>query len=176
MSLKGMAYIERGHIEDPHFSSLHSIARALDMSVGELVGDPVAPKALAPSPPEEVDEERRALIVHTFRLCARLLESSERLLRTASSMNPEDAERMAERLWNTVHGELGRYIVEGVPPEVERWIDAIDASLATLGGEVQRLYREAERSARNLADRDDLVRRRKAWAAKEDSHRLRKAA
>ena len=41
MSLKGMAYIERGHIEDPHYSSLAGIAEALGVSVGELVGEPV---------------------------------------------------------------------------------------------------------------------------------------
>ncbi|MBV9455596.1 MAG: helix-turn-helix transcriptional regulator [Rubrobacter sp.] len=40
MSLKGMAYIERGHIEDPHFSSLSNIAHALGMSIGELMEEP----------------------------------------------------------------------------------------------------------------------------------------
>ena len=60
MSLKGMAYIERGHIEDPHYSSLSSIAHALDMSVGELVGEPaLSGKAEAPPLPEISEEERR---------------------------------------------------------------------------------------------------------------------
>ncbi len=49
MSLKGMAYIERGHIEDPHISSVRSIADALGVPVGELLGEPVlAGKAEAP--------------------------------------------------------------------------------------------------------------------------------
>ena len=36
MSLKGMGDIERGDIEDPHYSSLSKIAAALNLSVGEL--------------------------------------------------------------------------------------------------------------------------------------------
>ena len=39
MSIKGMSYIERGHIEDPHISSLRKIARALGMEVGELLSE-----------------------------------------------------------------------------------------------------------------------------------------
>jgi transcriptional regulator with XRE-family HTH domain len=37
MSLKGMGDIERGDIEDPHYSSLSKIADGLDMTVGELL-------------------------------------------------------------------------------------------------------------------------------------------
>jgi transcriptional regulator with XRE-family HTH domain len=49
MSLNGMANIERGHIPDPHVSSVRRIADALGVSVGELVGEPVlAGKAEAP--------------------------------------------------------------------------------------------------------------------------------
>ncbi len=40
MSLKGVGDIERGDIEDPHYSSLSKIADALGMSVGELLGEP----------------------------------------------------------------------------------------------------------------------------------------
>ncbi|HVF01067.1 MAG TPA: helix-turn-helix transcriptional regulator, partial [Rubrobacteraceae bacterium] len=32
MSLKGMSYIERGRIEDPHYSSLRGIATGLGMT------------------------------------------------------------------------------------------------------------------------------------------------
>ena len=54
MSLKGMAYIERGHIEDPHYSSLAGIAGALGVSVGELLGEsvPLAPTPSASPPPD----------------------------------------------------------------------------------------------------------------------------
>ena len=50
MSLKGMSYIERGHIEDPHISSVSRIADALGISLSELVEEePVAAgKAEAP--------------------------------------------------------------------------------------------------------------------------------
>jgi transcriptional regulator with XRE-family HTH domain len=47
MSLKGMSYIERGHIGDPHLSSLNKIAVALNMSVGELLEESLG-KVLAP--------------------------------------------------------------------------------------------------------------------------------
>src|SRR5215204_717065 len=43
MSLKGMSYIERGHIEDPHYSSLSKIADGLGVSLGELLGEAAAP-------------------------------------------------------------------------------------------------------------------------------------
>jgi transcriptional regulator with XRE-family HTH domain len=39
MSLKGVGDIERGDIEDPHYSSLSKIAAALDVSVAELLED-----------------------------------------------------------------------------------------------------------------------------------------
>ncbi len=45
MSLKGMGDIERGGIEDPHYSSLSKIADALGMSIGELLGELALPKA-----------------------------------------------------------------------------------------------------------------------------------
>ncbi len=57
MSLKGMGDIERGDIEDPHYSSLCKIAAALDMSVAELTGEAlVAGKADAPETPGPVEE------------------------------------------------------------------------------------------------------------------------
>ncbi len=48
LSLKGMAYIERGRIEDPHISSLRGIAHALGMPVEELVREeePAVPLAV----------------------------------------------------------------------------------------------------------------------------------
>lgn len=39
MSLNGFADIERGHIGDPHYTSLKKIANGLGMSVGELLGE-----------------------------------------------------------------------------------------------------------------------------------------
>src|SRR5215203_3116886 len=52
LSLKGMGDIERGSIEDPHYSSLKNIADALSVSVGILVGEEqqeLAPLDEAPS-------------------------------------------------------------------------------------------------------------------------------
>jgi hypothetical protein len=40
MSLKGMGDIERGDIEDPHYSSLKKIADGLRVPVGDLLEDP----------------------------------------------------------------------------------------------------------------------------------------
>jgi transcriptional regulator with XRE-family HTH domain len=47
MSLKGMGDIERGDIDDPHFSSLSKIAKGLGVSIGELLEEPASPKAPA---------------------------------------------------------------------------------------------------------------------------------
>jgi len=48
LSLNGFADIERGYIKDPHYSTLVSLADALGMSVGELVGEAADPgKVLA---------------------------------------------------------------------------------------------------------------------------------
>ena len=41
MSLKGMGDIERGDIDDPHYSSLKKIADGLGMPVSELLEEPV---------------------------------------------------------------------------------------------------------------------------------------
>ena len=62
MSLKGMGDIERGDIEDPHYSSLSKIADGLGMSIGALLEeDPASPKGPAPaSPPDVTGEARRA--------------------------------------------------------------------------------------------------------------------
>jgi len=45
MSLKGMGDIERGDIEDPHYSSLSKIAEGLGVPVSQLLEEPG--KALA---------------------------------------------------------------------------------------------------------------------------------
>ncbi len=71
MSLKGMSYIEVGRVADPHISSLRSIAEALGVPVGELLGETAAPgKAQAPSPPEggaETGQPEDAALAVLFR-------------------------------------------------------------------------------------------------------------
>jgi len=47
MSLKGMGDIERGDIEDPHYSSLAKIAAGLGVPIGELLEETASPKAAA---------------------------------------------------------------------------------------------------------------------------------
>ena len=49
LSLNGFADIERGHIKDPHYSTLVSLADALGVSVSELMGEAAdSGKVLAP--------------------------------------------------------------------------------------------------------------------------------
>jgi transcriptional regulator with XRE-family HTH domain len=48
VSLNAVHKLEAGRITDPHFSTLSGIARALDMTVAELVGEETRPKASAP--------------------------------------------------------------------------------------------------------------------------------
>ncbi len=62
MSLKGMGDIERGLIEDPHFSSLRKIADALGVPIGELLEEePVLSGGKVEAPesghPDEAPEE-----------------------------------------------------------------------------------------------------------------------
>lgn len=76
MSLKSVYFLETGRSQDPHFSTLASIASALDVAVSELLGEPAAPLAQAPPSPQPADggEERRA--EHTLiRLWARWARS-----------------------------------------------------------------------------------------------------
>jgi transcriptional regulator with XRE-family HTH domain len=48
INLKIVGLLERGETQDPHVSNLQSIARALGMSAGELLGeDSASPKVLA---------------------------------------------------------------------------------------------------------------------------------
>jgi transcriptional regulator with XRE-family HTH domain len=89
MSLKGMSYIERGHIEDPHYSSLSKIADALGVSVGELLEDPHVPKAPAPTSPqlgaEEPGEERRIFDVVRELVTRQLEEDRQAIARAGES-------------------------------------------------------------------------------------------
>src|SRR5215213_4559200 len=89
MSLKGMAYIERGHIEDPHYSSLAGIAGALGVSVGELVGEPVAAgKVEAPEAGRPNTSEIIADTVHD------LVSKQDR--REAQALNRLDESRLPQ--------------------------------------------------------------------------------
>ncbi len=55
MSLRAFRSLERGEAVDPHYSTLSGIARALDISIAELIGEPVlaGPKAEAPGGAED---------------------------------------------------------------------------------------------------------------------------
>jgi transcriptional regulator with XRE-family HTH domain len=64
LTLKAVGEVERGEVQDPHISSLASIARALGVEVADLLSEPV-PLADAPAEagsekqlPEEAGEER----------------------------------------------------------------------------------------------------------------------
>ena len=50
IGLRGYGDLELGHATDPHISTLRGIARALDVSVEDLVKEPALP--LAEAPPE----------------------------------------------------------------------------------------------------------------------------
>jgi transcriptional regulator with XRE-family HTH domain len=54
VSLNAVHKLEAGRITDPHFSTLSGIARALDTTVAELVGEEVRPKVLRPRSREEL--------------------------------------------------------------------------------------------------------------------------
>jgi len=58
ITLKAFGELERGEVQDPHYSTLRDIANALDTSVAELVGEKelAAPLADAPVGAEELGE------------------------------------------------------------------------------------------------------------------------
>jgi transcriptional regulator with XRE-family HTH domain len=58
MSLRALNSLERGEARDPHFSTLAGLAKALDMSISELLlEEPGVPLAEAPTLPEASPEE-----------------------------------------------------------------------------------------------------------------------
>jgi len=77
MSLKGMSYIERGHIEDPHFSSLSKIPAALDMSAGELVGEEEFKVALSQKGARIREETAHPIAARTISLVNTVCDSIE---------------------------------------------------------------------------------------------------
>ena len=60
VSLNMVSRLERGEIADPHISGLRKIADALDMSIGELLGEPVPLAEASPSGPLSRAEEEAA--------------------------------------------------------------------------------------------------------------------
>ena len=90
MSLNGFADIERGHIRDPHYSSLKKIADGLGIPVGALLGEPaLAGKAEAPGEAGPTTEE----------------SEGERLLKKLIRRVIADLEADAER-WGAFDGEV----------------------------------------------------------------------
>ena len=84
MSLNGMADIERGDAVDPHISTLRRIAEALDTSVAELMGEPVAPLGEAPAeesgPPVPIEiVSAEALVARHKELETEIEELAEKL-------------------------------------------------------------------------------------------------
>jgi transcriptional regulator with XRE-family HTH domain len=92
LTLKAVGEVERGEVQDPHYSTLTAIARALGMTVGELVGEELAPLADAsetgqtgpihhvrtPHDSIEVNDEVRAEIrVEKVRAILRALDAGE---------------------------------------------------------------------------------------------------
>jgi transcriptional regulator with XRE-family HTH domain len=64
LTLKAVGEVERGEVQDPHYSTLIAIARALNITVAELIEEPEASttgKASAPpdTGPSEADLEQR---------------------------------------------------------------------------------------------------------------------
>jgi transcriptional regulator with XRE-family HTH domain len=57
VTLSLISKVETGRITDLHYSTLSGVARALGISVGELIGEVDAPKELAPTSPQPVAEE-----------------------------------------------------------------------------------------------------------------------
>ncbi len=61
MSLRAFRSLERGEAVDPHYSTLSGIARALDISIAELIGEPVLAGPKDEAPEAGPANERRVL-------------------------------------------------------------------------------------------------------------------
>ena len=77
MSLRALNSLERGESSDPHYSTLVGIADALDMSIGELLGEPVplaeAPEAGPPDTSETIADTVHDLVLKQDRREAQAL-------------------------------------------------------------------------------------------------------
>ena len=101
MSLKGMGDIERGLIEDPHFSSLRKIADALGVPVGELVeeepalaGKAEAPEAGRPDKSETIIGTVRDLVLKQDRRETQALNRLEESRQWQASFGHDDHKAM----------------------------------------------------------------------------------
>ncbi len=129
LTLKHIGEVERGEVQDPHYSTLRDIANALDTSVAELVGErepvPVGPKAHSPETGLGVE----ALSVEELRAAALQRAADLKTNRTRASAKAETREDTVARVLNldsidAIDKELrrrGEESLEQLIPAYRRW-------------------------------------------------------
>jgi transcriptional regulator with XRE-family HTH domain len=116
LSLKGMGDIERGDIEDPHFSSLVKIAGALGVPVEELIrGEQPVPLGKAPGDAGPRQVTREELIAEGIPATDHEVEEANNLImvywrlgqgeKAVSHFSHEDVDQ--NRVWMLIHLILG---------------------------------------------------------------------
>ncbi len=136
LTLKHIGEVERGEVQDPHYSTLRDIANALDTSVAELVGErepvPVGPKADA-QPETGLGVE--ALSAEELRAAALQRAADLKTNRTRASAKAETREDTVARVLNldsidAIDKELrrrGEESLEQLIPAYRRWKRAMSA-------------------------------------------------
>ncbi len=133
ITLKAFGELERGEVQDPHYSTLRDIANALDTSVAELVGErePVltGPKAKAPYPGLGME----ALSAEELRAAALQRAADLKTNRTREPAKAETREETVARVLNldsidAIDKELrrrGEESLEQLIPAYRRWKRAL---------------------------------------------------
>ena len=178
LSLKGMGDIERGDIEDPHFSSLVKIAHALDVPVESLIKEEepaLAGKAEASREAglQEASRRNSARVVASLHDHAQIFRAlADRLTSGLEQVRPEELPALVfESVW--VANGASKMMAENVEPwlegaspeeleagqEAKRALEAIESVVYAISDEVERQNRAI---AAGVADELAAWRRRRA--------------
>jgi transcriptional regulator with XRE-family HTH domain len=125
LTLKAVGEVERGEVQDPHYSTLTAIARALSMTVGELVGEEeLVPLADAsetgqPETAPPAEEESGPPVVHFAKLSDNAYEEVRENARTLEEL--EDLRRRVDLEYEQLSRWVRRLKEEGgaAPADIE---------------------------------------------------------
>jgi transcriptional regulator with XRE-family HTH domain len=171
--LNSVARIERGEVRDPHLSMLSGIAEALDMSISELIGEPVVPLGEAPEAGEwrakSVWDEEAEERIPTFspEVLKQHIEALEAVrAKRDLEIKVVKQKRVALAGW-VLDMEAADVGYESMFKDVTRYCDAVEKRERSVLLEVPELCEEFSRllsnlksltrQARRVVDRTDVV-------------------
>ena len=159
LTLNSYGDIERGHVRDPHLSSLEAIARALRVPIEALVSQEIAvPLADVPEETGPAEEERRSTLTQLFEDVRTLIvNAADRWTHAAETglmFSSEDAALTYSLEINAEAAQLYGFVAEGLEPALEGLL----SGTLTLRSEQRKLWeamehlKKAVEIANNAAD------------------------